>query len=255
MAVAVFPQEAFEKLPRFRVEAKKFIARHPELTNNIHLASQQGVQGRLMLSILNENKLRRILSRMLDESEFLSDYGIRSLSRYHLDHPYYFYHAGQEYKVGYVPGDSTSGMFGGNSNWRGSIWMPMNLLLMRGLLQFYTYYGDDFTVEYPTGSGKYLTLYEVTNCISERIVSIFLKDENGRRPLYGGAEKFQTDSHWRDLILFYEYFHGDNGAGIGASHQTGWTGCVARIIQALGYFTKETILNSSTPGELTKYRA
>lgn len=255
MAVAVFPREAFEKLPRFKAEAEKFILRHPELTNNIHLASQQGVRGRLMLSILNEEKLRRILSRMLDESEFLSDYGIRSLSRYHLEHPYFFHHAGQEYKVGYVPGDSTSGMFGGNSNWRGPIWMPMNLLLMRGLLQFYTYYGDDFTVEYPTGSGKYLTLYEVTNCISERIVSIFLKDENDRRPIYGAAEKFQTDPHWRDLILFYEYFHGDNGAGIGASHQTGWTGCVARMIQALGYFTKETVLNSSAPSELAKYRA
>jgi hypothetical protein len=254
MAVAVFPREAFDKLPRFRAAAEKFIMRHPELTNNIHLASQQGVEGRLMLSILNEQKLRRILSRMLDESEFLSDYGIRSLSRYHLEHPYYFYHAGQEYKVGYVPGDSTSGMFGGNSNWRGPIWMPMNLLLMRGLLQFYSYYGDDFTIEYPTGSGKFLTLYEVTDCISERIVSIFLKDENGRRPIYGAAEKFQTDPHWRDLILFYEYFHGDNGAGIGASHQTGWTGCVARIIQALGYSTKETVLQTSTPGELAKYR-
>ncbi|BAU05045.1 MGH1-like glycoside hydrolase domain-containing protein [Fischerella sp. NIES-3754] len=254
MAVAVFPREAFEKLPRFQAEAQKFILQHPELTQKVHLPNQLGERGRLMLSILNEDKLRRVLSTMLDESEFLSDYGIRSLSRYHLEHPYYFYHAGQEYKVGYVPGDSTSGMFGGNSNWRGPIWMPVNLLLLRSLLHLYSYYGDAFTVEYPTGSGKYLSLFDITQQISERIVSIFLKDKSGRRPVYGGSEKFQTDPHWRDLILFYEYFHGDNGAGIGASHQTGWTGCVARIIQGLGYFTKETVLDTITPGELAKYR-
>ncbi|WP_263975293.1 MGH1-like glycoside hydrolase domain-containing protein [Leptolyngbya sp. 7M] len=254
MAVAVFPREAFAKLPNFREVAQKFIMQHPELTHNIHLPSQPGERGRLMLSILNEAKLRRVLSRMLDESEFLSDYGIRSLSRYHLEHPYRFHYGGQEYKVGYVPGDSTSGMFGGNSNWRGPIWMPVNLLLLRSLLQLYTYYGDSFTVEYPTGSGKYMSLYEVTRCITERLVSIFLKDESGRRPVYGGAEKFQTDPHWRDLILFYEYFHGDSGAGIGASHQTGWTGCVARLIQALGYVTPEIVLDTMSPGEVAKYR-
>lgn len=255
MAVSVFPQEAFDKLPRFRQRAQLFITRHAELTQNIHLPTVPGVRNRLMLSILNADKLRRVLSRMLDESEFLSDYGIRSLSRYHLEHPYSFYHQGQEYKVGYVPGDSTSGMFGGNSNWRGPIWMPVNLLLLRSLLLLYSYYGDEFTVEYPTGSGKSMTLFEVTQCISERILSIFLKDESGRRPLYGATEKFQTDPHWRDLILFYEYFNGDNGAGIGASHQTGWTGCIARIIQALGYFTPETVLETITPGELVGYRA
>jgi len=247
MAVAVFPREAFDKLPRFKEEAQKFILQHPELTHNIHLATKLGERNRLMLSVLNEDKLRRVLSRMLDETEFLSDYGIRSLSRYHLEHPYYFHHLGQEYKVGYVPGDSTSGMFGGNSNWRGPIWIPVNFLLLRSLLQLYSYYGNSFTVEYPTGSGEYLSLYDVTKQISERIVSIFLKDESGRRPVYGGAKKFQTDPHWRDLILFYEYFHGDNGAGIGASHQTGWTGCVARIIQALAYFTPETVLDTITP--------
>ncbi|HEY9639728.1 MAG TPA: hypothetical protein V6C57_04555 [Coleofasciculaceae cyanobacterium] len=254
MAVSVFPREAFERLPRFKETAEKFILQHPELTHNIHLPNQPGERDRLMLAILNEDKLRRVLSRMLDETEFLSDHGIRSLSRYHLEHPYYFHHQGQEYKVGYVPGDSTSSMFGGNSNWRGPIWMPMNLLLLRALLQLYSYYGDAFTVECPTGSGQYVTLFEVTKQISERIVSIFLKDESGRRPVYGSAEKFQTDPYWRDLILFYEYFNGDNGAGIGASHQTGWTGCVARIIQALGYFTPETVLNTITPGELAKYR-
>ncbi|MCU0526049.1 MAG: glucosidase [Elainella sp. Prado103] len=254
MAVCVFPQETLDKLPYFKESAQKFILQHPELTHNIQLPNQPGERGRLMLAILNEDKLRRVLSRMLDESEFLSDYGIRSLSRYHLEHPYTFYHAGQEYKVGYVPGDSTSGMFGGNSNWRGPIWMPVNLLLLRALLQLYSYYGDDFTIEYPTGSGQLMTLFEVTRCISERIVSIFLQDESGRRPVYGEIEKFQTDPYWRDLILFYEYFNGDNGAGIGASHQTGWTGCIARIIQALGYFTPETVLSTISPGEFAKYR-
>jgi len=254
MAVATFPREAFDKLPRFKAEAKEFIMRHPELTQNVHLPSQLGEKNRLMLSILNESKLRRILSRMLDENEFLSDYGIRSLSRYHLENPYYFHHEGEEYKVGYVPADSTSGMFGGNSNWRGPIWIPVNLLLLRALLQLYSYYGDSFTVECPTGSGKYLTLFEVTKEISERIVSIFHKNEAGRRPVYGDTEKFQTDPYWKDLILFYEYFHGDVGAGVGASHQTGWTGCVARIIQGLGYFTPEIVMDTITPGELRKYR-
>lgn len=250
MAVSVFPAEAFEKLPKLKLEIENFTMRHPELTENIHLPTKPGVRNRLKISILNEDKLRRILGRMLDESEFLSDYGIRSLSRYHLEHPYTFYHGGQEYKVEYVPGDSNSGMFGGNSNWRGPIWMPVNLLLLRSLLQYYTYYGDSFTIEYPTGSGEYLSLYEVAKRISERIVSIFLKDESGRRPVYGDIEKFQTDPHWRDLILFYEYFNGDNGAGIGASHQTGWTACIARIIEILGFFNKEMLLNTSTPGEL-----
>lgn len=255
MAVTVFPSETFEKLPLLKEKIDLFIMRHPELTNNIHLATKPGVNNRMMLAILNEEKLRRVLSRMLDETEFLSDYGIRSLSRYHLEHPYVFNHSGQDYKVGYVPGDSTSGMFGGNSNWRGPIWMPVNFLLLQGLLQLYSYYGDAFTVEYPTGSGNDVTLFEVTRLISERIVSIFLKDADGRRPVYGQAEKFQTDPHWRDLILFYEYFHGDNGAGIGASHQTGWTGCVARIIQALGYVTEDTVKDNLAPSSLPRYRA
>ncbi len=254
MAVAVFPQEAFARLPHFREVAQKFIMQHPELTENIHIPNQPGERGRLMLSILNENKLRRVLAKMLDESEFLSNYGIRSLSRYHLEHPYHFYYEGQEYKVGYVPGDSTSGMFGGNSNWRGPIWMPVNLLLVRSLLLLYSYYGDSFKVEYPTGSGRQESLFDIARCISERLVSIFLKDQSGHRPVYGAAEKFQTDPHWRDLILFYEYFNGDNGAGIGASHQTGWTGCVARLIQGLGYFTPEIVLDTITPGELSRYR-
>lgn len=254
MAVSVFPGDVFDKLPRFRERARSFLMRHPELTNGIHLPQQRGYNGRYMLATLNEQKLRRVLARMLDEEEFLSDYGIRALSRYHKDHPYSFYHAGQEYKVAYLPGDSNTGMFGGNSNWRGPIWMPVNLLLTRALMHFYGYYGDSFTIEYPTGSGNQMTLFDICMEIGERLTRIFLKDESGRRPVYGGSEKFQTDPYWKDLILFYEYFHGDNGAGIGASHQTGWTGCIARIIQASGHLTKELLLGTSTPGDPVQFQ-
>jgi hypothetical protein len=253
MSVSVFPGNVSKQLPRLSERAKLFMLRHPELVDSLHLPSQPGYNGRLMLSILNEQKLRRILSRMLDESEFLSDYGIRALSRYHKDHPYIFHHAGQEYRVDYLPGDSDTGMFGGNSNWRGPIWMPVNLLLLRALLHLYGYYGDAFTIEYPTGSGQQKTLCEISMAIGERLISIFAKDESGRRAVYGGTEKFQTDPHWRDLILFYEYFHGDNGAGIGANHQTGWTGCIARVIQVSGFLTKELILGTATPGDTLQY--
>lgn len=194
-----------------------------------------------MLSIFNEAKLRRILAYMLDEAEFLSDYGIRALSKYHQDHPYVFYSGRQEYRVAYLPGDSNTGMFGGNSNWRGPVWMPVNFLLLRALVQLYSYYGDDFTIECPTGSGNFMTLYDVALEISERLTRIFSRDASGQRPVYGATEKLQTDPHWRDLILFYEYFHGDNGAGIGASHQTGWTGCIARIIYAARALSKERV--------------
>jgi len=254
MAVSVFPGEVFEKLPKFRERALNFLERYPDLTAGTHLPHVPGYNGRLMLSIVNETKLRRILSKMLDETEFLSPYGIRALSRYHLEHPYVFYHAGQEYKVQYLPGDSNTGMFGGNSNWRGPIWMPVNFLLLRALVMLYGYYGDSFTIECPTGSGQYMTLYEVVIEISERLTRIFIRDESGRRPVYGGAEKFQTDPHWRELLQFYEYFHGDSGAGIGASHQTGWTGCIARVIQVLGFLTQEMILNSATVGDASTYR-
>ncbi len=250
MAVTVFPREVFAKLPKFSARARQFLMRHPELVGSIHLPDQPGYDGRLMLSIANEQKLRRILTRMLDEAEFLSDYGIRALSRYHKDHPYSFYHEGQEYKVEYLPGDSNTGMFGGNSNWRGPIWMPVNFLLVRALLLLYGYYGDSFTIECPTGSGHYKTLFEVSLDISERLSRIFLRDESGCRPVYGGTEKFQTDPHWNDLILFFEYFHGDNGAGIGANHQTGWTGCIARLIQTSGFLTKEMVLNTTTVSDV-----
>lgn len=193
-----------------------------------------GHNGRTLLAVLNEERLRRVLHRMLDEEEFLSPFGIRSLSRYHRDHPFRFQVGERSYFVGYHPAESESGSFGGNSNWRGPVWMPMNLLIVRALLNLHRYYGDRFTVECPTGSGRWLTLLQVAAEISRRIFAIFHRGADGKRPLYGGTEKFQTDAHWRDLILFHEYFHGDNGAGIGASHQTGWTGCVSLLSMLTG---------------------
>ena len=179
---------------------------------------------------MNPQRLRRILSRVLDENEFFSPYGIRSISRFHRDHPYVVNAQGKEYRVDYMPAESDSGLFGGNSNWRGPIWMPTNGLIVRALLQFYLYYGDNFLIECPTGSGNKMNLFEVAKELANRLKRIFLRDKTGKRPVFGAAEKFQTDVHFRDNILFYEYFHGDNGAGIGASHQTGWTGLIAQQI-------------------------
>jgi hypothetical protein len=178
-----------------------------------------GYAGRHLLSVCDKEKLERILAYMLDGNEFLSPYGIRSLSRYHLEHPFVFNLNGQKVTVEYLPAESDSGMFGGNSNWRGPVWMPMNGLLIRALLNLYEFYGDDFKVECPTGSEKYLTLFEVAKELGRRLSAIFLRDASGKRPVYGGTKKFQQDPHWKDYILFYEYFHGDNGAGLGASHQ------------------------------------
>jgi hypothetical protein len=241
-AVAVFEEDILERLPTFREHARRFLQRNPQLAVNAHLPSVPGVRGRRMLATVNEGNLRRILERMLDEDEFLSPHGLRALSRYHKDHPFVFQHNGVEHRVDYLPGDSDSGMFGGNSNWRGPVWMPVNFLLITALARLYAYYGDSFKVECPARSGKHLTLFEVAQELCERLTRIFLRDQNGRRPVYGGSETFQTDPHWRDLILFYEYFHGDNGAGIGACHQTGWTGCVARLMQTMGIVTKEVML-------------
>ena len=209
-----------------------FKKRHPELLKQIAPADSTfiGYAERRLLSICNKNKIQRILAYMLDEKEFFGPYGIRSISRYHLEHPFVFNLNGQEFKVQYLPAESNTGMFGGNSNWRGPVWMPVNGLLIRGLLNLYQFYGDDFKVECPTGSGKYMTLFEVAKELARRLSSIFLRDANGNRPVYGGTKKFQEDPHWKDYILFYEYFHGDNGAGLGASHQTGWTGIIARIL-------------------------
>jgi hypothetical protein len=176
---------------------------------------------------------------MLDENEFLSAYGIRALSRYHADHPYVFRVGDQEYRVSYLPAESDSGMFGGNSNWRGPTWMPVNGLVIRALMQYYFYYGKEFTVECPTDSGRQMNLYQVAEEIARRLSAIFLRDSEGRRPVFGGATKFQEDPHWRDCLQFYEYFHGDNGAGLGANHQTGWTGLIALTMHVFASGTAE----------------
>jgi hypothetical protein len=240
-AVAVFEEDILQRLPVFRRKAKEFLTRHPDLAANLHMPGTPGVAGRRMIATVNEAKLRKILARMFDESEFFGPYGIRALSRYHLEHPFVFRHNNQEYRVSYLPGDSDSGMFGGNSNWRGPVWMPVNMLLYSALMRLGTYYGDTFKIECPTGSGKQVTLFEAAQELAERLIATFQRNKEGRRPVYGGAEKFQSDPHWRDHVLFYEYFHGDNGAGIGASHQTGWTGCIARLIQVHGAVTKEML--------------
>ena len=233
-AVAIFEENTLEKLPGSRKRARQFGRLHPELLANIHMPSEPGQYGRRMISTVNEAKLRRILARMLDENEFFGPHGIRALSRYHLDQPFVFHCGGQEYRVTYVPADSDTGMFGGNSNWRGPVWMPVNFLLYNSLLRMGAYYGDSLQVECPTGSGRMMNLAQVGHELATRLIGTFERDSEGRRPVFGGTEKFQNDPLWRDNLLFYEYFHGDNGAGVGASHQTGWTGCIARIIQVDG---------------------
>ena len=237
-ATAVIEEDQINRIPEVEQRIARFMRRNPELFANIADPNKPGQHGRRLMSVLNEDKLRRVLARMLDENEFLSDYGIRSLSRHHLDHPFVMNVDGQEFHVRYVPAESDSGLFGGNSNWRGPIWMPVNNLLLRGLEWLYLYYGDDFKVECPTGSGRMMNLIEVMQEIAQRLMRIFLRDKNGQRAVYGGTSKFQVDPHWKDLILFYEYFHGDNGAGIGASHQTGWTGTIAMIFQMFAGYSQ-----------------
>jgi hypothetical protein len=246
-AVTVYHPEALARLPRFLERTRWFDDHRPDLLKNIHRPEQPGAGGRLMLSMLSKDKLRRVLARMLDPDEFLGDHGIRSLSRYHRDHPYVFEAGGQEYRVAYLPAESDSGLFGGNSNWRGPIWAPVNVLLIRALLQMFSYYGDDFRVECPTGSGQHMNLYEVARELSNRLGAIFLRDHRGQRPVYGGTRKFTDDPHWRDHLLFYEYFHGDNGAGIGASHQTGWTATIPALMQLFATITPEMILAADKP--------
>jgi hypothetical protein len=245
-AVTVFEGQLLTKYPEMTQRLRRFLEARPELRTFIHDPAKQGQSGRRLAAIMDEAKLRRVLGKMLDEREFLSPYGIRALSRYHADHPYVFHVGNQEYRVSYLPAESDSGMFGGNSNWRGPIWMPVNGLIIRALLQYYTYYGDTFTIECPTGSGRRMNLYQVAEEITRRLASIFLRDPQGRRPVHGGARKFQEDPHWRDLILFYEYFHGDNGAGLGASHQTGWTGIVARAMHLFATSTSKEFLELGT---------
>jgi hypothetical protein len=242
-AVTVASRDVFQKYPRVVERVVQRLAAQGELRRALSFQREAGMNGRSMLSVADEEKLRRILSRMLDEQEFLSPYGIRSLSRHHEREPYIFHYNGTEFRVDYWPAESKSGLFGGNSNWRGPIWFPVNVLLLRTLLVLFTYFGDNFKVECPTGSGREMNLLEVAEELQTRLTRIFLRDEHGRRPVYGGTEKFQTDPHWKDLVLFYEYFHGDNGAGIGASHQTGWTGLVAMIL-GLGHLDTAGLLQT-----------
>ncbi len=233
--------ELMNKYPELAARLVRFMESRPEVIAAIHDPLKVSATGRRLASILDETKLRRVLARMLDENEFLGEFGIRSLSRYHAEHPYVIQAGGREYRVSYLPAESDTGMFGGNSNWRGPIWMPVNALIIRALLQYYSYYGNDFTIECPTGSGKQMNLYQVAQEISRRLANIFLKDKDGRRPVYGGTQQFQEDPNWREYLQFFEYFQGDNGAGLGASHQTGWTGIIARMMHLFATMTPEAI--------------
>jgi hypothetical protein len=243
-----------ERVPTLTADAFAQMRRMPELREAIHPTGPGhfGVEERGILGLVGPDRLRRILTRMLDENEFLSPYGIRSLSRYHAEHPYVFAAGGQQYRVGYLPAESDSGMFGGNSNWRGPIWVPVNALIIRALMHYFSYYGDNFRIECPTGSGKMMNLFEVAREIANRLTRIFLRDAVGRRPVFGGAERFQRDPYWRDNLLFYEYFHGDNGAGIGANHQTGWTGVIAALIEIFGKLDAQTFLRSGVEASLAR---
>jgi hypothetical protein len=257
-AVTMFEGEFLRKYPEMAYRLRRFLEARPELRALIHDPAKQGYACRRLASILDETRLRRVLASMLNENDFLSPYGIRSLCLCHAEHPFVFHMGDQEYRVSYLPAESDSGMFGGNSNWRGPIWMPVNALIIRALLNYYTYYGNDFTVECPTGSGRYMNLYQVAEEISRRLASIFLRapstgsGQAGRRPVYGGSKKFQEDRHWRDYLLFYEYFHGDNGAGLGASHQTGWTGVIARAMHLFATTTAEQMLELGKTAGITE---
>jgi hypothetical protein len=244
-AVTVLELDTLQQFPGFKRRMDWFIRNRPELKNKVACMETPGMGARRLLAIVYGSRLKRVLQRLLDENEFLSPHGIRALSKVHLEHPYTLHEGEHDYCVRYEPAESTTGLFGGNSNWRGPIWFPVNYLIIEALWRFHEYLGDTFKVECPTGSGYEMTLREVAITLSHRLVSIFESDEAGKRPVYGNLEIFQTDPHWRDLVLFHEYFHGDNGAGLGASHQTGWTGLVATMI--LQNVEHQTV-NRGTPG-------
>jgi hypothetical protein len=234
LAVTVLPSDEVDSMPGFKRRMQWFIEHRPDLCREIASITRHGVKERRLLSMVRSATLKRILSVMLDENEFLSPHGIRGLSRYHREHPFVLRTDGQESRVDYEPAESTTGMFGGNSNWRGPVWFPVNFLLIESLQKYHHYFGDEMQVEFPTGSGVHMNLSRVAAELSRRLSRIFLRDQHGRRPVFGGCSKFQEDPHFRDHILFYEYFHGDNGAGLGASHQTGWTALVAKLLQQSG---------------------
>ena len=233
-AVETLEPQVIDRLPGFKRRMQWFIDNHPEFREHVETAQQPGAGVRRLLAIVGRSQLPRVLRFMLDEAEFLSPYGVRAVSRYHKEHPYVLRMDGIEHRIDYEPAESTSALFGGNSNWRGPVWFPVNYLLIESLQKFHYFYRDTLKVEFPTGSQTTLDLWQIATELSRRLTRIFLRGTDGRRPVYGGTEKFQRDPHWRDLVLFYEYFHGDNGAGIGAGHQTGWTGIVAKLLQQSG---------------------
>jgi hypothetical protein len=230
-AVEVLDQELFDSNPQFTERLQWFLKYRPDLANLISRWTDKGKGERHLLSLLRGHRMKRLLKRMLDEKEFLSPYGVRALSKIYEQNPYEFKLNGDQFTVRYTPGESDTQMFGGNSNWRGPIWFPVNYLIIESLQRFYHYYGEDFKVEHPTGSGNMMTLKAIANELSERLIRIFQKDPTGKRAVFGHHEKQQNDPHFQNYLLFYEYFHGDNGRGVGASHQTGWTGLVAKLIQ------------------------
>ncbi len=235
-AVETLSAEMLDRLPHFKKRVEWFLTNRPELAENVARIDVGGTHDRRLLAICNPGRLRDILRRIFDEREFLSPHGVRMLSRFHLDHPFVLRLGGEEFRCDYEPAESTSGLFGGNSNWRGPVWFPLNFLLVEALQKFHYYLGEDYTVEFPTGSGRMLSLWEISLELSRRLVSLFRRDENGRRPFNGDVALFQTDPHWRDHLLFHEYFNGDTGEGLGASHQTGWTALVAKLIDQLAMY-------------------
>jgi hypothetical protein len=254
-AATVLPAQVDEKFPDVVATAQAFVRQHPSVLATVSGDRFLRAGGRRLFALFGEDRLRRILHRMLDEDEFLSPYGIRSVSKFHAEHPYVFDVHGERYEVSYLPAESDTGMFGGNSNWRGPVWFPVNALLVRALVNLYGFYGDEFTVECPTGSGRQMTLYEVSEELAGRLTRIFLPDADGHRPVHGGQARFANDPHWRDLTLFYEYFHGDNGAGIGASHQTGWTGLAALTAYLFKGLTPEQVWADGVEGAMGHYGA
>jgi hypothetical protein len=230
-AVETLEPELLDRLPDFKRRLKWFLNYRPQLANLVSRWEEPGRGERRLLSLLRGHRMKCLLRRLLDETEFLSDYGVRALSRQHRDQPYTFWAGGMAHTVVYQPGESDSGLFGGNSNWRGPIWFPVNYLIIESLQKFHHYYGDDFKVECPTGSGQFVTIDAVAKELVRRLTRLFLQDEHGRRPVLASHPKLHGDPHFRDYVLFYEYFHGDTGRGVGASHQTGWTGLVAKLLQ------------------------
>jgi hypothetical protein len=248
-AVGIVEQGVIDKLPELWSKFELYRERRSDLVKLVSRWNEGGVKGRRLFSLVRVFRMTRLLHRMLDESEFLSPYGVRALSRSYLDQPYDFECDGVHYRVTYEPGESDGALFGGNSNWRGPVWMPINYLLIENLRRFYQFYGDGLTLECPTGSGTMMSLDEIADELCRRILTIFLRGPDGRRPVFGPYEKFQVDPHFKDYILFHEYFHGDNGRGCGASHQTGWTGLIANLIEQIGAKEKTQAARTTSANE------